>query len=222
VTKVAQQTFKYTIARIELAASRVVRGGDAAMKRAQMLIAVAVAVVVIVAAGLGAMLVLQDNKGGGADNSDYTTFWEPEVGRFVEYINIDESQFSHNWTMRVTVLSINATHMMRDEVFFDAYGDEYFGANWPAPINLTFGNGYDINYDMGWPVTVTEVGLENLSTPWGDRTCIRYHAHWSGEEDYFWVHNGVMLKITAPPGPNYQAGTWVLTSTNIDEVTHQS
>jgi len=193
------------------------------MRRTQTLIVAAVVIIVIFAAGLGATLVLRENNGGGTDNSDYTTFWKPEVGKFVEYTQIDDSLWNHNWTMRMTVLSINATHMMRDEVVYDSAGDWYTEHEWSAPIDMTFGNGYDINYDMGWPVNVTETGLENLSTQWGDRACICYYAIWpGGEEDYVWVHNGVMLKIVSYPFLNYQSGTSVLTSTNIPEVTHQS
>lgn len=185
------------------------------------MIVVALIVIVIVVAGLGAIFVLQNDQGGRANNSDYTTFWQAEVGKFVVYTNIDDSLWNYNWSMRMTVLSINATHMMRDEAWLGSTGDVFQEVNWSAPINMTFGNGWDINYDMGWPVNVTETGLENLTTLWGDRTCIRYQGLWAGgPEDHLWVHNGVMVRFVGP-GSSFESGTWVLTSTNIREVTHQ-
>lgn len=191
------------------------------MEKTQKLIIVAVVIAVIVAAGLGGVLVLQYNKHGGSDNSDYTTFWQPKDGRYVEYTQIDDSLFNHDCTMRTTITSVNATNAMRDEAWFDTTGRVLAENNWSAPINLTFANGWDINNDMGWPVNVTEVGLENISTRWGERTCIHYRGIWSdGEVDDLWVHNGVMLKFETPPLFHYQAGKWILTSTNIHEVTH--
>jgi hypothetical protein len=197
-------------------------GGGEAIKRTQTLIVVAAVIIVIVAAGLGAMWVLRKNDRGGTDNSDYIIFWKPKVGKFVEYTQVNESFFNYNWTMKTTVLSVNDTSVMREEGWYDEAGYLVGGANWSAPINLTFGNGFDINYNMGWPVNVTEVGTENVTTPWGVRTCICYSAFWwiSGCQEYFWVHNGVMVKDVIPPELGTQRGTWILTSTNIGEVTH--
>lgn len=189
-----------------------------------MLIAVAIVIIVIVVAGLGTIWVLQ--KSNGTDDSDYTTFWTPKVGKFVEYTQVNDSLWNINWTMKCTVLSVNATSVMRGEWWYTGTGYLYGGANWSAPINLTFANGFDINYNMGWPVNVTEHGIENVTTSWGVRTCICYSALWhvghQQYQDYFWVHNGVMVKTVGAPEEGYQGGTWLLTSTNIREVTHQS
>lgn len=197
-------------------ALRAVREGDETIRRTQKLIVVAAVIIVIVAAGFGAVFLLRDRY------SDYTTFWIPAVGKYAVYTQVNDTLFNCNWTMTTTVLSMNATHLMRGEVTRYESGGVYFGANWSAPLNLTFGNGYDVNYDMGWPVTVTEVGLETVSTPWGNRICICYKAVWPNEVDYIFVHNGVMLKNVSPESTSFQCGTWVMTSTNIQEVTHQS
>lgn len=186
-----------------------------------MLVVVAIVIVVTVVAGVGALWVLQ--MGNGTDNSDYTSFWTPKVGKFVEYTQVNDSLWNYHWTMRCTVLSVNATSVMRGEWWYRDTGYLYGGANWSAPVNLTFANGFDVNYKMGWPVNVAEVGIENITTSWGVRTCICYSALWtdSGFLQYFWVHNGIMLKCVADPREQgFQMGTFLLTSTNIREVTH--
>lgn len=175
-------------------------------------------VILIIAAGLGALVLVRKN-GGGADDSDYTKFYNPQVGEFVEYTREIDNVTNAE---RITILSINGTDQIIREDYFDPTGIWLEGNNWSVPCNLTFANLADINHPWQWSeATITQVGTENLSTIWGGRTCIQYITIFSDDVlQRFWVHNGVMVKyvwINAFPS---EAGTWVLTATNIPEVTH--
>lgn len=135
-------------------------------------------------------------------------FDDPQVGDFVAYTS------NYGVTMRFEVTIVNATNctVMTTSTFgtFGGYSNKTYNKS------AAFTGQFDPN-NMPAESTMTYIGKESISTPYGSRNCDKWHmtsTESSGAAD-IWYYYGILVKMSATSPESQQAAEITLSDTNL-------
>lgn len=156
----------------------------------------------------------------------------PQVGQFVNYtVNMTVTEDSvtvyTDSFYRYSVIAVNATSVTYNFTIGTYIMGSWYLYYFEPVANLTDTSfGYDPNTEYGDEnVTMTLVGTESLSTPWGSKSCQKYSVVVSGDapgSGYIWIFNdNIMLRyeFSQSSADSETSLLFILTDTNLSGVT---
>ena len=139
-------------------------------------------------------------SGGGLFNN-------PQVGDYVAY----STNFGSTMRMEVTIVNATNCTVMTTSTF----GTMSSSSNKTyEDKSAAFTGQFDPN-NLPAEITLTNIGKESISTPYGARNCDKYHLTMTDGSGDIWYYSGIFVKMSATQSGSEMVVTITLTGTNL-------
>jgi hypothetical protein len=134
-------------------------------------------------------------------------FNNPQVGDYVAY----STNFGSTMRMEVTIVNATNCTVMTTSTF----GTMSSSSNKTyEDKSAAFTGQFDPN-NLPAEITLTNIGKESISTPYGARNCDKYHLTMTDGSGDIWYYSGIFVKMSATQSGSEMVVTITLTGTNL-------